>query len=411
MALHEPISPDLPRKLALEQIVGNVKKINRLNQKTDGFVEALMKNRTDLAGLPFTMGDACRLPESRAGEFAAALNSISSIRMAFGAIDGLNQFEAASAERVKTFNSQMGSEKLQNSDGARVAALAQVVPAESLRIQVAVPYYLEKTGGPEAGKALARMAIFSEEADVRRVALKALKSRPAQEYADVLSEGLKYPWPAVAERASKAIVQLKQFDLAPRLVDMLDSPDPRAPRSAQVEGKQVQMVSELVRINHHRNCLLCHPPHAAQSQGKMPKNHQQITTLLTAEVPLPSESLPSPSPEGGYNNPSRPRIPDILVRIDVTYLRQDFSMRMPVENPGPWPFMQRFDFVVRKRVVTEQEAKAYRDLLPASEPGKVSDRSPYHRAALVALRELNAGGTGPTTIEGWRQRVAQIKAQ
>ena len=41
---------------------------------------------------------------------------------------------------------------------------------------------------------------------------------------------------------------------------MLDDPDPRAPVVWEENKKRVQEVRELVRVNHHRNCLLCHAP-------------------------------------------------------------------------------------------------------------------------------------------------------
>ena len=49
--------------------------------------------------------------------------------------------------------------------------------------------------------------------------------------------------------------------------------------------------------------------------------------------------------------------------MDVTYLRQDFSAMLPVAEAHPWPEMQRFDFPVRERNVTEDEAAAYREKL------------------------------------------------
>ncbi len=75
--------------------------------------------------------------------------------------------------------------------------------------------------------------------------------------------------------------------------------------------------------------------------------------MTTAEVPRPDQPLPSPS--DGYNN----SIPDVLVRLDVTYLRQDFSLLQPVANANPWPAMQRFDYLVQSRIVSEEEATAF----------------------------------------------------
>jgi hypothetical protein len=114
---------------------------------------------------------------------------------------------------------------------------------------------------------------------------------------------------------------------------------------------------------------------------------------VTAAIPIPGEPLPSLT--DGYRMSS----PDIIVRVDVTYLRQDFSVLQPVADANPWPEMQRFDFLVRTRVLTEAEAAVYREKLAPHEPGQFS---PYQRAALAALRELTGRDTEPTP-EAWRR--------
>ena len=55
------------------------------------------------------------------------------------------------------------------------------------------------------------------------------------------------------------------------------------------------------------------------------------------------------------------------VRADVTYLRQDFSIMLPVPYAEPWPMMQRYDFVVRVRPLRDQEALMLMDRMPAKE--------------------------------------------
>jgi hypothetical protein len=97
------------------------------------------------------------------------------------------------------------------------------------------------------------------------------------------------------------------------------------------------------------------------------------------------------------------RSPDILVRADVTYLRQDFSQLQKVPDAKPWPEMQRFDFLVRTRVLTEADAKKYQ-----AELAKVGKNSPYRRAALNALRALTNRNAEPTTA-AWRQMLASPK--
>jgi hypothetical protein len=184
-------------------------------------------------------------------------------------------------------------------------------------------------------------------------------------------------------RPADAIVRLKRTDLLPQLVALLEEPDPRAPVVAEVGATKVKVVREMVRINHHRNCALCHSP---GTKGDVPNK------TLTAGVPLPDQSLSRPS--GYYGSRS-----ETLVRIDVTYLRQDFSMFQAVADADPWQEMQRFDFLVRTRQVTDEEATAYREQFGSND---LNRPSPYQKAALTALRAMTGRDTAPTA-EAWRK--------
>jgi len=119
-----------------------------------------------------------------------------------------------------------------------------------------------------------------------------------------------------------------------------------------------------------------------------------VTDNLRAPAPLPNRAFEQGP--GGYRNDGD--LDHILVRVDVTYLRQDFSALLPVEDAGPWPDFQRFDFVVRTRNLTESEAMALRKRLQPPQEGSLSQ---YHQAALFGLRELT--GREATTPADWRR--------
>jgi hypothetical protein len=177
-------------------------------------------------------------------------------------------------------------------------------------------------------------------------------------------------------------------DVLPDLIDVLEQADPRLPVTEKQSGKEVTLVRELVKVNHHRNCLLCHAPGNTENTP---------AGALKVAVPLPNEPLPKPSEGGGYQ--TNPPVSDIVVRLDMTYLRQDFSLMMPVAEAHPWPELQRFDFLVRTRPVTPSEVQAFESRREADEP----DRPPvYHRAALFALRELS-GRDAEATPQAWRK--------
>ena len=171
---------------------------------------------------------------------------------------------------------------------------------------------------------------------------------------------------------------------------MLESPDPRLPVTEKRDGKDVTFVRELVKVNHHRNCLLCHAP------GNTDNTPDGV---LKVAVPLPSEPLPKPSDGGGYQS-TPPATPDIVVRLDMTYLRQDFSLMMPVSDPHPWPEMQRFDFLVRTRTLTTP--RRHRRMSPAARPTSRGDCRRIIARRCLPLRELTGRDTEPTAA-AWRK--------
>jgi hypothetical protein len=435
-----------PTAAAAHQIA----KINHMNaKKPDAFMAALLEARPELGGMPFAMGDDCRTSGDRLKHFTQAAQSV---RTALGGNRSVQQAPNAptilpplptvsgsgrssstgqaggTPQAAQTFRPAPFVNDINNTGVtigltpvaaffpaqepfwrqytelcdledsatrrdkattehvtvARVAALTQMLAVESPEIRLGLAKYLAGVPHVEATKALARMAIYSAEADIRDAAITALKVRREKDYTDVLVAGLKYPWPAVAKRAAEAITKLERTDLLPQLVAMLEATDPRLPSTKEVSGKKVTAVREMVKMNHHRNCLMCHAPAGSGTPNP---------NALTAEVAIQGQPLPLPSE--GYRQSS----PELMVRLDVTYLRQDFSVAMHVKDAHPWPEEQRFDFFVRERVLTDTEATAYREQLSPKDAGVLS---PYHKAAVTALRELTGKDAAPTA-EAWRK--------
>lgn len=388
---------------AIKHIAHQIAKINHLNdKKADGFIEALRSERPDLIGLPFAMGDACRTKGERSKQFARAVATVRQRLQHAGEqaivrtlpVNFLPEhfWENYSSDCTEedTILTHIRCEQRELIALTRIAALTQIL-LPMTQMHPGLVKYLSTVSHVEATRALARLAIFSADENARKAAIEALKVRRERDYTEVLVNGLRYPWPAVARRAALAITKLERNDLVPQLIEVLEQPDPRAPMTQEVKGKSVPVVRELVRVNHHRSCLLCHAP---GNTGKVSAD------AVTAGVPVPGQPLNPPS--GGYNNSQ----PDIVVRVDVTYLRQDFSALQAVADANPWPEMQRFDFLVRTRVLSDQEAASYCEKLKPREPGEFS---PYHRAALAALRELTGRDTEPTP-EAWR-RLLKLSAE
>ena len=112
--------------------------------------------------------------------------------------------------------------------------------------------------------------------------------------------------------------ELKPKDALTALCDQLEQPDPRAPFRDPKSKRLV--VAELVRLNHLRNCLLCHAPSSVAGDG-----------LVRGLVPVPGRPLMQAyyaGSDGGSDN---------FVRADTTFLRQDFSANLKVEKDATGP--------------------------------------------------------------------------
>jgi hypothetical protein len=396
----------LHKNNAEEQIALAAARINHLNQKaTDHFVVLLRQHRSDLAGLPFMMGEACRQNRDLRWTFGQELalvrlamldpmqvgkevapNSVD-MQPALNAREFWTRYTAVRQNLLRDVPPGVKADA-QEDARSRVAAMMQVLAPEGQEVQTTLVQHLVGLMHAEATRALARLAVFSRDAEVRRPALAALQHRPREDYTDVLLAGLRYPWPAFNRNASEAITQLRRQDLVPQLVAILDEPDPRAPISIEVSGKPTPAVREVVKVNHHRNCLLCHAP--GNTTDMTPE-------IVTGAVPIPDRPLTPQSQ--GYDPQTSP---DLLVRIDVTYLRQDFSMLQPVSNAAPWPAMQRFDFLVRTRAVTSEEAQSYRHW-GRNQPADYV--APHQQAVLASLRSLTGRDIAEPSAQAWRDAL------
>ena len=365
------IEETIARGTPAERIARQLEKIRQVDvAKRDAFMTLLLQNRDDLSGLPFTLGDNCRMSREYVTTFSAVVSHVRTPSRSAGRSTKPLADDDGASSFWSDFNfTPQVNLKSDVFNRARVAALMQVMAVETAEMRLGLVKFLARVPHRESTIALARLAIFSAEPEVRDAAADALRVRPNQDYTDILLKGLRYPWPAVAKRSAALVTRLGRTDLIPELVALASADDPRMPAVKTVDGKQATIVRELVKVNHLRNCMLCHAP-----------TDDVNGTTLSAPVPVPGESLPQPSVPY-YQQQS---FPELNIRFDATYLRQDFSAMLPVGDAKPWPEMQRFDFLVRERKLTVDEAKEYRAKLTSKE----GEASPYHQAAQTALREL-----------------------
>ena len=136
--------------------------------------------------------------------------------------------------------------------------------------------------------------------------------------------------------------------------------DPRLPFVSPKD--QTVLVREVVRLNHLTNCMLSNAPSTSD------------TGTPRGRVPIPGQEIP----QLYYDDPK-----GIFVRADVTYLRQDFSVAHRVAGAGRWPEYQRFDFVLRTRRPTPEQAQQLEAAVKAS-----PFESPPRRALQFALQQM-----------------------
>jgi hypothetical protein len=381
---------------AMERTAHAIAKINHLNKEgRDHFLKVLRERRRDLDGLPFIVGDACRQDKEQARAFVQAVDAVHSAGVVAGRQKRSSDPAASSEPRSEAKAFWAGFAEYAVPVNPRIGALMQMRAMADEDMQQGLVEHLAVIKDVDATRALGRLALFSSHARVQAHARESLKARDPADYSDLLMAGLRYPWPAAAQNAGEAVIQLGLKDLVPRLVALLDEPDPRAPAEGDAGGKAGLVVREVVRLNHLRNCLLCHPP--GNTPDVITSRGFPEGNVVVGGVPSPGVDLPS-SPIG-YGSGS----PDILVRADTTYLRQDFSRMENVEDAAPWPAMQRFDFLVRTRIVTDKDAAAYKAWLRQQGPDYLA---PHRQAALTALRALTGRDAAPTA-QAWRAVLGQ----
>jgi hypothetical protein len=308
------------------------------------------------------------------------------------------------AERVETFRSWCSGNHIEKFAGVSTT-LVQMLQVEDAPVRLVLVEQLAKIKSTHAGALIAKRAIYDPSAEVRRAAVIALKKRREKEYLSTLLGGLRYPWPAVADRAALALAELKPKEGAAALCDLLEKPDPcvpfRDPKSKRL------VVSELVRLNHLRNCYLCHAPSADENDGLvrgavpppplLPTRKRQFTPggVQTSEdgrlERIRKDEQETPENKRYYNAGAKRE----AVRADITLLHQDFSANLKVERAAQWPEVQRFDFVVRQRSATPEEI----DKVTASRMDY-----PQRRAALRALRGIT-GQDGGDSAGRWRELI------
>jgi HEAT repeat protein len=271
-----------------------------------------------------------------------------------------------------------------------IPAMMQILMHEEKPLRTILVDMLAEIPEKQATVALAQRAVFDLSPEIRETALIALKNRKSEDYLPIFWKALQYPIPAFSDHAAEALVALnaQSDESVSRMVVMLSEPDPQNPTVSHSRGG---FQREVVRVNHVTNCVLCHAPSITRNDDGV----IGVDPILTTRGAGSTAS--APSRWGGGSATTAGPTQSLLVRADIAFIRQDFSVSQPELRAGTTiPVPTRFDYMVRMRWLPEKKAK---DLQKKYEE---EDTYPQREAVLFVLRELTHQDAGSTS-EAWRR--------
>lgn len=345
------------------------------------FDPSILVKRMPTAGqLPLRGFPVCQLPPERAATLGVLSRALHAYLDGFAPRDATGKRGEPSRVREVLRAERRGKPPTWLTPEA-LPAMTQILMAEDVPLRLILVDMMADIPGKAASVRLAQRAVFDLSPDVRQAAVEALQQRPAVEARKTLVDAMRYPWPAAADHAADALVALADRDATPLLVALLDKPDPALP----FPTKNGASVHEIVRVNHVQNCLLCHVP----SVGRDP-----VTDVD------PFARRPDQTYDVGYGGPKLPGANGgvwsnrVLIRADVQFLRQDFSVAFPPVSDFATAGGLRFDFLVRTRPLKPDEVKGWTNKRPAAAT------YPQREAVLYALRGVTGLDAGSTT-DAW----------
>jgi hypothetical protein len=347
----------------------------------------ILAERADLKTLPYRRGYAKRIDANAAQELRDLGQELHLLLERFAPRTGQQRTSTVLLSQFMDLETRDGKVSAWLRPEA-VPTLQQILGHEDLPVRLLLVDLLSRIDGRAASLALAQHAVFDLSADVREAAIRALDRRPREQYRSALVSAFRYPWAPAADHAGEALSALKDIGAAPLLVALLKERDPAVP----VMRNEHLWKREVVRLGHFDNCLACHPP-ALTDRDPVPgivPGFALVEGNCGRAVVATSPSTASASKQSDYSDLKGAA--SLLVRGDITYLRQDFSIQQPVQLQSG---KTRFDYLVRFRPLTTKESNEWKAL--KNRPTDYEQRE----AVLFALRELTGQDAGPTT-EAWQ---------
>jgi uncharacterized membrane protein YgcG len=346
----------------------------------------LLRTRPDLATLPIRYGRASRISETATVELHRLSQHLHKLLDMTDPTDLAGKRGDPAVLRQVLRGERLGCKPVWLRPEA-IPTLLQILMPEGEPVRAMLVELLADIDGRAATVALAQRAVFDLSADVRRQAVAALQRRPREDARLVFLGALRYPWAPPAQHAAEALVALRDEDSVPHLVALLKEPTPLEPFRV---NKERWAMHEVVGLRHVANCLACHPPALSRGDpvpGLSPGTGGGRSSRGGAGGGWKGGGGSSAG-GGGSAGADSP----VVVRADVAYLRQDFSVQQDVPLAGAQARVPvRFDYLVRTRLLAAREAEAVRNQTSGRE------NYPQRQAVLYALRELTGRDAGPTT--------------
>jgi hypothetical protein len=351
---------------------------------------ALLRLRPDLATLGLRDGPRSMLPPKAAAELGVLSRKMRAYLQLIAPVglDGQTRDLVALRDRLRA---DMRGRKPEWLRAEAVPAINQMLMAEDAPTRRLLVELLAEIPQKPATLALAQRAAFDLNAEVRAAAVAALKGRDPEAWRPALLKALSYPWPPPADFAAEALAHLEDTAAVPELITMLR--DPPAGRPVITPDRRV-VIREVVKINHNHNCMLCHAPAFRGDEpviGVDPVNTRPANPLATGPSYQEKKNPVTATAATAAAAIGKQRIPN-WVRADITFLRQDFSVSIPVAPPIP---AVRFDFAVRTRPLDGPEWKRWQSM--------PEDGNPQREAVLFALRALTGKNPGTSTSDWLRE--------
>jgi hypothetical protein len=400
---------DLRKKLALapefsltpavrQAMVATYQKDYQAHSRTSTLNEidpyTLLKHFPKANQLPLRPAPLCQLGPNEAITLGVLARKLHAYLDLIAPMDGNGKREPARLREV--LHQERRGKRPEWLRAEAVPAMVQILMAEDVPLRLILVDMLGEIDGKAGSIGLAQRAAFDLSPEVRLAAIQALRHRPRADSRQILVNALRYPWPPAADHAAEALVALEDRDAAPLIVAQLSKADPAAPYDI---GKSGTAVREIVRVNHQANCLLCHAP---ATSGRNP-----VVGLdpITSRPIDPEAFANHYGSRGGALGQSLGAWQGVLIRADVQFVRQDFSVTFPLGQPFVEVQGQRFDFIVRTRPLKGAELREWKKLTPPPPTAY-----PQREAALFALRYLTGQDVGPTT-EAWAQLYPNANAE